>query len=427
MIVVIGCGPAGLFAAIAAKDVAPQIPVLVLEKGREVLRKVSISGGGRCNVTHNCHDPRQLAGFYPRGGKALLGPFNRFGPGETEDFFAGCGIPLKTQTDGRMFPASDKATTIVQGLWEAARERGIEIKTRISVEKVTRENDNFLLDLSDGSTVSCQKLLLATGGQTSGPGQGENTASGYSIAASLGHNIVPPVPSLFTFKIDDPMLEALPGVAVTEARVEAILADGSNKPASQVGPVLVTHWGLSGPAILKLSAWGARCFSDCGYQFKIKINWLPHENRQTVDAALRSYADGNGKRMVASAGALDLPKRLWAALTERAGIAPKKKWAELGKKQRAILTETVVASQFDVSGKAAFKDEFVTCGGIDLPEVDFKTMGSRVCPGFHLAGEVLDIDGLTGGFNFQACWTTGRIAGEAMASGIPSPSQSEIK
>lgn len=417
MIVIIGGGPAGLFAAIAAKDANPQIPVVVLEKGRALLRKVAVSGGGRCNVTHNCHDPRELVGFYPRGGKALLGPFHRFGPGDTEEFFAGCGIRLKSEADGRMFPESEKASTIVQGLLEAARNRGVKIQKGITVESAEKDGEGFHLTLSDETTLSCSKILLATGGQTSGPADGAKTSSGYALAASLGHTIIPPVPSLFTFKIDDPMLVNLPGVSVPQARVEAISADKASRPAPQEGPLLVTHWGLSGPAILKLSAWGARVFSDCEYQFELKVNWLPRENQQTVDEKLRRYADDNGKKMVTSTGALELPKRLWVALTERAGIAPQKKWAELGKKQRGVLVRAIVDSRFNVSGKATFKEEFVSCGGIDLTEVDFKTMGSRICGGLHFAGEILDVDGLTGGFNFQACWTTGWMAGEAMATG----------
>ncbi len=415
MIVIVGGGPAGLFAAIAAKDIAPHIPVLVLEKGSEVLRKVTLSGGGRCNVTHNCHNPRELAGFYPRGGKALLGPFHRFGPGETEAFFADCGIALRTEADGRMFPVTNKSNTIVQGLLHAAYERNVKIRTDVSVMSALKNDDGFLVTLNDGSTLSCTKLLLATGGQASGPQQPGKTSSGYSLASSLGHNIISPVPSLFTFKIDDPMLKNLPGVTLENASIEAVLPGGNDNPGSQTGPLLVTHWGLSGPAVLKLSAWGARKFSESGYRFPVKVNWLAAENRQSVDDKLRRYADENGKRMVTSTGALILPKRLWSALVQQAGIEPQKKWAELGKKQRATLVETIVASQFEVLGKASFKDEFVTCGGVNLTEVNFKSMGSRLCPGLHLAGEILDIDGLTGGFNFQACWTTGRLAGEAMA------------
>jgi len=305
MIVVIGGGPAGLFAAIAARENAPQVPVVVLEKGREVLRKVAISGGGRCNVTHNCHDPRELAAFYPRGGKALLGPFHRFGPGDTEDFFVQCGVNLKTQNDGRMFPVSDRATTVVQGLLWAASDRGVKIRTGLSVEGVAKVDHGFVLTLSDGSSLTCQKLLLATGGQTSAPGQNEKTASGYSIATSLGHSIIPPVPSLFTFKIDDPMLKDLQGVTISEVSLEAVIPDGAKAPLAQNGPLLVTHWGLSGPAVLKLSAWGARNFYDCGYQFKVKVNWLPGENRQTINDKLRIYADANGKRLMTSPGALD--------------------------------------------------------------------------------------------------------------------------
>ena len=406
MIIVIGGGPAGFFAAIRAREAAPGVPVVLLEKSGQVLRKVVISGGGRCNVTHACFDPRELANRYPRGGRELRGPLHTFGPAETVAWFAAHGVELKTEADGRMFPVTDSSATIVNCLREAARGAGVDLRTRLGVAGIEQGDRGLVVALDDGTSLTASAVVLASGGQTSGGGVG-----GYAMAAELGHTIVPPVPSLFTLKITDPVLVDLAGVAVPAARIGV---DGPGKLA-ETGPVLVTHWGLSGPAVLRLSAWGARRLHDVGYQAQVTVNWCPEVNPALVDERLQQETRTNGRQLVHGAGPFGLPKRLWNALATAAGIGPQLRWADLGRQPRMALAQRLSACRFAVEGQATNKEEFVTCGGVALKEVDFRTMASRVCPGLFLAGEVLDIDGITGGFNFQSCWTTGWLAGAGAA------------
>ncbi len=408
MIVIIGGGPAGFFAAITARETRPDVPVLLLEKHQQVLRKVLISGGGRCNVTHDCHDPRELVKKYPRGGRELIGPFHRFGPADVGVWFADRGVPLKTEPDGRMFPVSDSSSSIVEALKEAARKSGVEVRTLRGANAIQLHEDagEFLLELDDGSKLRCTKVLLATGGKTSGDGGG-----GLALAQNLGHHIEDPVPSLFTFKIQDSLLQDLAGVAAAKVGVKAICPGLSSKGLVEEGPVLVTHWGLSGPAILRLSAWGARVMSEANYQFTLQVDWCPEVSINDLNSLLIQWADGNGRKQVSHGPELGLPRRLWEALLEMGDISRNRKWAELGKKNRSKLLEILKNTLLQVDGKSINKEEFVTCGGVRLKEVDFKTMESRLVPGLFFAGEVLDIDGVTGGFNFQACWTTGYLGG----------------
>ena len=420
MIIVIGGGPAGFFGAIAARETDPSTPVVLLEKSSAVLAKVKVSGGGRCNVTHACFTPRDLVGYYPRGGRELIGPFNKWGPAETVAWFAERGVELKTENDGRMFPVTDSSGTIVDCLMRTARAAGVEVRTNCPVEAVIPADIGFgfTVRLAGGENLTCEKLLLATGGRTSmksAPG-GTSSTDGYSIAKDLGHTIIELVPSLFTFRIDDPLLEGLAGVSVPEAQVRLADESGGGKALRQTGPVLVTHRGLSGPAVLRFSAWGARRLHDMAYRFGIAIDWCPGHSSEDLEADMQDWSRTKGKQQISTGGPVELPRRLWAALVARAGITDDKKWADLDRKARVRLVSALVDTRLVVTGKDTFKEEFVTCGGVPLKEIDFQTMASRTQPGLFLAGELLDIDGVTGGFNFQSCWTTGYLAGRGMAA-----------
>lgn len=399
--IIIGGGAAGYYGAITCANAAPgKARVLILERAKRVLQKVKISGGGRCNVTHDCFDPKRMATNYPRGNKALIGPLHRFGVRETVRWFTARGVELKTEADGRMFPTTDDSQTVIDCLQDAADEAGVELWTAEGVEAVTPVDQGFELSLRDGRTLKARSVLLATGGTRS--------TSGASLARSLGHDLVPPVPSLFTFHIDDARIRGLQGLSVEHAEVEVVGESLGND-----GPVLVTHWGLSGPAILKVSAWGARELHAIDYTFKLRVNWLPGVDCEEHFHRLR--ADW-GKRQVGSRSPFDqLPKRLWERLVDAAGIDPQRRWAELSKKKSRALGRQLTRAEFDVTGKSTNKDEFVTCGGVPTDEVHMRTMESRITPGVYFAGELLDIDGVTGGFNFQNAWTTGYLAGQAMA------------
>lgn len=400
-VVVIGGGAAGFFAAITAAEAARGAHVVVLESGPSVLAKVRISGGGRCNVTHDQPDPAQLVRHYPRGARALRGPFTRFGPRETVAWFAERGVELKTEADGRMFPVTDDSQTIIDCLVSAAKDAGVEVRTRAPVTAVGTTRGGFTVELRDSSELAADRVLLATGG----------APAGYRMAAELGHSVAPPVPSLFTFKADDERLRGLQGVSVPLARVQLA---GAKLPHE--GPLLITHWGLSGPAVLRASAWDARLLHAAGYRVGLTVNWRPDLTREDVRSALTDVKATAARRTVQSAGPFDLPQRLWRALAAAAGADESTRWADASKALLAALAQEVHAGRYRVTGKGVFMEEFVTCGGVGLGEVDFATMQSRVVPGLYLAGEVLDIDGVTGGFNFQAAWTTGWLAGRGMAS-----------
>jgi predicted Rossmann fold flavoprotein len=402
-IVVVGGGAAGFFAAIAAAEAAPGREVVLLESGRQFLQKVRISGGGRCNVTHSCFDPRELSQRYPRGGRALIAPFHRFQPRDTIEWFAARGLPLKTEADGRMFPTTDDSATIVDCLLGAAREAGVQLRPGLAVKAVRPDGLGFALELADGSELACDKLCVATGGC--------RAPQSLRWLTGLGHTLEPPVPSLFTFHIDVPWLRELPGVAT---EVEATIPGTKLR---ERGPLLVTHWGVSGPAILRLSAWGARELHDRDYQFSLRVNWLPGRSAADVLAEFQARRASQPGKAVLNSPPAGLPARLWEALAREAGIGADVRWTTLSRPCALALAERLVRTELPVTGKSLNKDEFVTCGGVRLREVDFKTMESRVRPGLYFAGEVLDIDGVTGGFNFQAAWTTGWIAGHGMAVG----------
>jgi len=402
-IVVVGGGAAGFFSAIAAAETASNAQVVILEKGARTLSKVRISGGGRCNTTHACFDPRELARRYPRGGRALIGPFSRFGPAETVAWFKERGVSLKTEDDGRMFPVTDSSETIVECLKGAAGRSGVRVLTGTGLDTISkRQGGGFILGLSSGEKMECERLLWAAGGCR---------VDGHPVVP-LGHSLVPPVPSLFTFHIDTPWLRELPGVSIASAQVSVPGTD-----LGEVGPLLITHNGLSGPGILRLSAWGARELHDLRYEFPLTINWLPGSGRDSIPSEMQARRETSGGQTVLRSRWNPLPARLWEQLVLHAGIAPETRWARLARSEARQLANLLTATELPVRGKSMNKEEFVTCGGIPLPEVDFKTMESRIVPGLHFAGEALDIDGITGGFNFQAAWTTGWIAGRAMAGG----------
>lgn len=401
-VIVVGGGAAGFFAAITAAEAGAE--VTLLERGPQFLSKVRISGGGRCNVTHACFDPREFTKRYPRGDKELIGPFHKFQASDTVAWFESRGVQLKTETDGRMFPTTDSSETIVACLMNAAHAAGVTLRLNASVEQIGRNAPSgFSVTLSNGETLACDRVLLATGGCRS--------AALGQLAVSLGHTLEPPVPSLFTFQIEAPWLRALAGVSVESA--EAVV------PGTRLrerGPLLITHWGLSGPVILRLSAWGARELSALDYKFPLLVNWLPQFNADQLARELQTRRETQGAKLVVNAPIAPLTARLWEALVLASGLNRDARWASLTRTQQQQLVDQLCRARFDVGGKSLNKDEFVTCGGVRLSEVNFKTMESRLCPGLFFAGELLDIDGITGGFNFQAAWTTGWLAGNGLAT-----------
>ena len=402
-IAVLGGGAAGFFAAITCAEALGKAgSVTLFEATPHLLAKVRISGGGRCNVTHSCFEPAELVKKYPRGGRELLGAFHRFQPRDTIEWFASRGVATKTEEDGRMFPVTDDSATIVDCLMSAAARAGVNIRLSTAVRSIIKEADTFRLTLGTGSIEEFDRVIVATGGNKS--------SGGLAIAESFGHSIVPPVPSLFTFHITDPRLTDLSGISVESATVTA--------PGTKLktdGPVLITHAGLSGPGILKLSAWGAREFAEKNYAFPIALNWVPPHTRDTLIKALSVVREQNARKQVTTFSPVAMPQRFWERFVVAAGIPTTTPWAHVSNPSLQTLATQLTAAEFRVDGKSMFKDEFVTCGGVKLSEVDFKTMESRKISGLHFAGEVLDIDGVTGGFNFQNAWTTGYLAGTACA------------
>jgi len=401
-IIIAGGGAAGIFAAITVAELQPGAEVIVLEKGTDFLTKVRISGGGRCNVTHACFDSREFATRYPRGKQELIGPLHRFGAQDTVAWFANRGVELKAESDGRMFPVTNSSQTIIDCLLSGARNAGVHLVTRCGVKSATQRENNagFTLTLTTGETMNCDCLLLAMGGC--------RTPAVGNLATSLGHTLEPPVPSLFTFKVPTPWLTELAGVSVPVVGVSAA-------GLRQHGALLVTHTGLSGPAILRLSAWGARLLHDCNYKFPLCIHWLPDRNEKQIADELQRRRKEQPARLVVNMPIAPLSVRLWKALVLAAGVERDTRWSELSRDGLHRLIQQLQRTELSVTGKNLNKEEFVTCGGVRLREVNFKTMESRICPSLYFAGELLDIDGLTGGFNFQAAWTTGWIAGQSIA------------
>jgi len=402
-IIVVGGGAAGFFAAITCAEAMPDAKVTILERGAEFLSKVRISGGGRCNVTHKCFDPRDFAARFPRGEQELIGPFQRFQARDTVAWFAARGVKLNAECDGRMFPLSNSSQTIIDCLVGAARAAGVTLRTACRVAKIARRAEaGFDLALINGEMLFCDRLLLATGGC--------RTAATGDMAVSLGHTLVPPVPSLFTFHLETPWLRELAGISV-----ESVDASVPGTELRERGALLVTHTGLSGPVILRLSAWGARVLHDRDYRFPLHLYWLPHLDPEEIATELRWRRSQQPARLVVNTPMAPLPARLWEQLVLAAGVKRETRWGVVTRSEQHSLLQQLTRTELPVIGKSLNKEEFVTCGGVRLNEVNFRTMQSRVCPGLYFAGELLDIDGITGGFNFQAAWTTGWIAGGAMA------------
>ena len=395
-IAIIGGGAAGFFAAITCAE-AGASDVTILEKSPRFLSKVKISGGGRCNVTHACFDARELSKRYPRGERELIGPFKGFQPEDTIEWFRKRGVEMYTQDDGCLFPVSDSSQTIIDCFTDAAKAASVKLRANAGVEAITHQDGLFTLTLTGGETMQAEQVLIATGGCRV-PAMGE-------LAVSLGHTLETPVPSLFTFHVDIPWVRELAGIVI-----EPVEAAGVG--LRETGILLFTHWGVSGPVVLRLSAWGARKIAECDYHFPLAINWLPDAD---VEAELANRRDTSPAKLVVNTPIAPLTARLWEALVLAAGVPRDTRWSALSKSQRHALVQQLTRTEFPVSGKTMNKDEFVTCGGVRLSEVDFKTMQSRIVPGLYFAGELLDIDGITGGFNFQGCWTTGWLAGNAMA------------
>lgn len=422
---IIGGGAAGFFAAIRyaelSRERGEQPRVLVLEQASQALGKVLISGGGRCNLTHACFDPAELVQYYPRGGRELRSAFSRFQPADTIQWFQERGVRLKTEADRRVFPASDSAQQVANCLLEAAARAGVEVWLQRGVAAIQHTPGSsapFTIRLhpprqagGEPQSLLARQALLASGG----------SSNGMRLAESLGHTLQPPVPSLFTFKISDPRLEGLAGVSVPGAGLQ--LLDGVKPPSGpagqlQSGPLLITHWGLSGPAALRLSAWAARWLHARQYRGSLQVNWLlPLTYGQALSSMQALRSGGARARQVAAHADIfaSLPQRLWRSLAAAAGLQPQQRWADTSNEQLSRLAQELCAGRYTLQGKAAFKDEFVTCGGVSLKEVDFQHMQSHLIPGLYFAGEVLDIDGLTGGFNFQSAWTTAWIAATAAA------------
>ncbi len=407
-VVIIGGGAAGFFAAITCAEMAIDTEVVILEKGNDVLQKVKISGGGRCNVTHACFDPKELVEFYPRGEKELLGPFHQFMTGDTMQWFEDRGVPLKIEADNRVFPESNTSQTIVDCLVTSAENAGVQVKLSHRVENIQKEDKQWKISTNNGDFLA-DKLLIASGSNT----------KIWDLIANLGHKINAPVPSLFTFKINDKRIAAIPGVAVPNACIS--LVDSTFESS---GPLLITHWGISGPAVLKLSAFGALFLAEKNYQYNVQVNWLG-KSFATVFTKLKILKRENPKKHVGIKSVFkDIPKRLWENLVLAAEIKQEQRWADTSNKQLENLANQLTKTIFNANGKTTFKEEFVTAGGVELKEINFKRFESKLHNNLFFAGEILNIDAITGGFNFQNAWTGGYIVGKSL-NPIPNPSQRE--
>lgn len=398
-ITIVGGGASGFMAAITAAETFPDAQVTILEKSRTVLNKVRVSGGGRCNVTHRPHELRHFIKNYPRGEKLLRRLLTHFDANSTVEWFEKRGVKLKTEADGRMFPVSDSSHTITECLVKTARNLGVEIRTGVSVNSFEKAGDTFHLEINNGEPILTDRLLIATGGYP--------RAESFEWLEQHRHGIVPPLPSLFTFNTPDNYLLSLAGVSVKDALVKIMGTKHEWR-----GPLLITHWGFSGPAVLKLSAWGARDLAENDYHFTCRINWLPEMKEQEVRDFMLAEKNNTPKQQIASHARFGLPSRLWKAFTEKAEIPDTLRWGDAGHKVLNRMTELLTNSQYEVKGKTTFKEEFVTCGGIALSDIDPETLQSRSVPGLFFSGEVIDVDGITGGFNFQHAWTTGYIVGK---------------
>lgn len=398
-ILIVGGGAAGFFTAITIAENNPKLKIALLERGKSVLEKVRISGGGRCNVTHACFVPNDLVKYYPRGEKELLGPFHQFCSGDTIEWFERHGVALKIEDDGRMFPTTDSSQTIIDCFLNAVSKLKIDVLTGQSVQSIFKGEGYWKVE-THHETFSCQKLIMTTG----------SNPKIWEMLTELGHTIVAPVPSLFTFNIKDTRIKDLMGVSAF-AKVKVL---GSKLEAT--GPLLITHWGMSGPGILRLSAWGARELFDKKYQFVLQVNWLNEVSFEEAMDTLKNLKQEHAKKAVSKKSPFEFANRLWESLVAASGISEETKWADLSKQQLTNLANQLTNGQFQVNGKSTFKEEFVTAGGIDLKEINFKTMESKLHENLYFAGEIVNIDAITGGFNFQNAWTSGFIVAHTISN-----------
>jgi len=399
-IAIIGGGAAGFFAGINAAETNPDAHIKIFEASKQPLAKVLISGGGRCNVTNYSIETKKLVDNYPRGSKELRGPLTKFGLSETIEWFESRNVPLKFESDLRMFPTSDKSETIANCLLQTAQSLGIVFIPDSRILNISRNQEKkFVLSIKGNRSEEFDILILTTGGNK----------NSFELAKKLGHSIIDPVPSLFTFEIKDQLIDDLAGISFP--LVSLSLSVGQ-KTFKQTGPLLITHWGLSGPAIIKLSAWAARELFLSHYQAKLKISFLPEENIETVYLQLLQQKCEFPNQALSNFTISGIPRNFWNRILQTLSPLDTFYWSKASNKQLRTLAEKLTATTLDVIGKGVFKEEFVTSGGVCLKEVDFKTMQSKVCPGLFFAGEILDIDGVTGGFNFQSAWTTGWLAGK---------------
>ncbi|WP_312767531.1 NAD(P)/FAD-dependent oxidoreductase [Epilithonimonas sp.] len=385
-VIIIGGGAAGFFTAANLDE--NKFYVTILEQNSDVLQKVKISGGGRCNVTHACFDPRELVNFYPRGNRELLSVFTKFQPGDTMDWFESRNVPLKIEKDNRVFPTTDSSQSIINILINEVRNKGFEIRNQVSVSEIIKEDDIYFINTKSES-YTADVVVYTTG----------SSPKSLKIIGNLGHKIIEPVPSLFTFNIKDDLLKDLPGTSFANAEIKI-----PSLKTEDAGPLLITHWGLSGPAVLKLSAWEARTLAKLKYKFDIEVNFIS-KSISEAEELLKNFKNENPKKSVGQAKIFDITNRFWNKILEVNKIDPEKQMANLSKKEMDQIFEYICQKRFAVTGKSTFKDEFVTAGGVDLKEINFKNMSSKILSDFYISGEVLDIDAVTGGFNFQACWS----------------------
>lgn len=402
-IVIIGGGASGFFCAINIAQRHPNVDVTILEKSSKLLSKVRISGGGRCNVTNNLPDPKELTKRYPRGGKEMLGPFHQFSITSTIEWFKDKGVALKAEADGRMFPVTDSSETIIECFTSAAESLGIDIQMNINVTGISPNIEGFQLSTNKGS-IAANYVVVATGGNTDKEFK--------ETLMKLGHTLSPAVPSLFTFNVPNHPINQLMGVSVPNAIIKI-----SNSKLKEEGPLLITHWGFSGPAVLRLSAWGAKHLAQCNYNFNFTINWNGEYKAEDLLLDFLYFKQQHQQKNVLSA-TFNLPKRLWAYLIDKCGIMENSVWQNISKSQLQKLAQTICHDSYDARGKTTYKEEFVTCGGVNLKEIDFKTLQSKMLPRLYFAGEVIDVDGITGGFNFQNAWTTGWIAANSISEAL---------
>ena len=399
-VMVIGGGAAGFFTAINAKEMNPELDITILEKGKEVLQKVKISGGGRCNVTHACFEPKELVQFYPRGEKELLGPFHQFMTGDTFEWFENNGIPLKIEKDNRVFPESNSSQTIIDCFLEKTKALGIPVLKNHGVNSIKKQGDSWLVTTKEQQFV-CDAVVMAAG----------SSKKVWELSKALRHSIISPVPSLFTFNIKDFRIKDLLGISVPNATVQL---EDTTLEAS--GPLLITHWGMSGPAILKLSAFGARVLAEKNYEYQVQVNWLSRPTHKIVNVLLNLKKKHSKKQVIVRSPFEEIPKRLWERFVLATTIKTPFNWADVSHDQIDALANQLTKSVYIAKGKSTFKEEFVTAGGVDLREINFKNFESKLQNNLFFVGEVLNIDAVTGGFNFQNAWTGGWLCAKALAS-----------